>query len=86
MAMINYPVKQNTYKYANTKCDKFSHLDKSGNMIYIPKKKFNSDKEAIEEAKRINVLPKTIHKVVAYKCITCHLWHVGRTKKELKHE
>lgn len=54
-----------------------------GEWIERPKNAFDTDKEAIERARIMNLYPKTIHKVVAYKCSVCGKWHVGRTKKEL---
>lgn len=42
---------------------------------------YETDKEAIEKAREMNLRPQTIRKVVAYKCDTCHKWHIGRTSK-----
>jgi hypothetical protein len=69
------------FKYENKQCSTFSHINENGEKVYKPKKQFETDKEAITEAKRLNSLPQTIHKVVAYKCKTCFKWHVGRTFK-----
>lgn len=55
-------------------------------IISRPKKKYGSDKEAITAAKIQNDKPNTIHKYVAYKCHKCGFFHIGKTKKELKHE
>jgi hypothetical protein len=79
MNRIIIPPKQ--IKYSNTKCTRFSHLDENGEQVYKPKKRFETDKEAIAEAKRKNSLPETIHKYVAYKCKTCCKWHIGKTMK-----
>lgn len=38
---------------------------------------------AIEKARKMNMYPKTIHKVVAYRCAICGQYHVGRSKSEL---
>jgi hypothetical protein len=61
-------------------------MDANNQPVYKPKKKFETDKEAIIEAKRRNLLPDTIHKYVAYKCMTCFKWHVGKTNKEIKRD
>ena len=39
--------------------------------------------EAISEAKKLNLQPNQIHKLVAYKCTYCNKYHVGRSKKEI---
>lgn len=52
-------------------------------QVLKPKHKFKTDKEAITEAKRINLLPYTIHKFVAYKCNKCSNYHIGKTNKEI---
>lgn len=79
MNRIHYPIK--SPKYPNDVCQTFSHIDDNGMMIMKDKKKFLTDKEAIAEAKRVNALDKTIHKLVAYKCKKCQYWHIGRTHK-----
>lgn len=43
-----------------------------------PKRVFNTNEEAISHAKIVNALPDRKFKVVAYKCKTCHKFHVGR--------
>lgn len=48
------------------------------------KKKFNTLDEAIAEAKRINALPQTITKKVAYKCGICFKYHIGSNHKTIK--
>lgn len=70
-------------KYGNKQCKTFSHMDINGEKVMKNKQKYDTDKEAIEEARKLNCLPETIHKVVAYKCITCGKWHIGRTSKVL---
>ena len=65
---------------------KFSHTTKymvNGEWFEKEKKSFDTDKEAIEKARLMNLDLKTIHKVVAYKCKVCQKWHVGRTHKVL---
>lgn len=51
------------------------------NLFIKTKKVFNTDKEAIAYAKKMNKrnIDKIIRKLVAYKCDKCHKWHVGRT-------
>ncbi len=56
----------------------------NGTKIYKPKKKFNTLDEAIATAKIVNSKDHVIHKVVAYKCISCHKYHIGRNGNELK--
>lgn len=55
------------------------------NGLFIEKEKigYETDKEAIEKARQMNLRPDTIRKVVAYKCSVCQKWHVGRTNKTL---
>ena len=54
-----------------------------GKWIEKEKIAYNSDKDAIEKARLMNLYPNTIHKVVAYKCSVCGKWHVGRSNKVL---
>lgn len=44
---------------------------------------YETDKEAIEQARLMNCRPETIRKVVAYKCPVCQKWHVGRSGRTL---
>lgn len=55
----------------------------NGVLIEIPKKAYNSDKEAITAARKMNLKGKQIHKAVAYKCSVCNKWHIGRNSKIL---
>jgi len=77
--MIHFPVKQ--VKLSNTACETLLYIDNNGERIFKAKKKFNTLEEAIQECSRINNKPQTIHKVVPYKCKTCHMFHVGRNGK-----
>lgn len=69
-----------------------SHTTKrieNGVVVEIEKKAYNTDKEAILKARELNCDPRRIHKLIAYKCDTCHKWHIGRsqtpmTEKERK--
>ena len=47
------------------------------------KRKFLRPEEAMAEASRLNLLPHVIKKCVAYKCTTCHFFHVGRTTEDI---
>lgn len=62
-------------------CIRFAYFGSDGEPVYKNKKVFNTDKEAIAYAKKMNKrnIDKIIHKLVAYKCDKCHKWHVGRT-------
>lgn len=71
------------HKYKNEKCETFYHIGSNGEKVMKSKQKYETDKEAIEEARKLNCFPESIHKAVAYKCNTCGKWHVGRTNKEL---
>lgn len=68
-----------------TKRNNRSHY-KVINNEFIPKRAFTNEKHACLEALRINTLEKTIHKMVAYKCITCGKFHIGSTSKILTSE
>lgn len=67
----------------NDPCKKFGYLDNDGNPVYIQKKAYDTDKEAIEVARIMNCNNSQIHKAVAYKCPKCGKWHVGRNKSVL---
>ena len=45
------------------------------------KKKYLRPEEAMESAKKLNEDKTKLHVFSAYKCITCHFFHVGRTHK-----
>ena len=77
--MIHYPKKQKKFK--NNVCKTFSHIGENGEKVWKDKVKFLTLDDAIIEAKRMNNLPKTIHKLVAYKCTVCHKYHIGRNGK-----
>jgi hypothetical protein len=53
------------------------YYDKDGNRHEKPKKSYKTDKEAIYQARILNSLPTTIHKLVAYKCPYCLKWHIN---------
>ena len=50
----------------------------NGQLIDKPKKKFDDLETAIKHAKSANLLRDRTFKVVAYKCKTCHKFHVGK--------
>lgn len=54
-----------------------------GIIIESPKKAYDTDKQAIAEARSLNLNEKQIHKVIAYKCSICHKWHIGKSNKVL---
>lgn len=61
------------------KCKVFSHINtETGEHILKNKKKYLKPEQAIAEADRLNKLPKQIHKLLPYKCTTCHFFHIGR--------
>jgi hypothetical protein len=68
---------------SNNPCQRFKSFDNDGNPIFVDKIKYNTDKEAIEAARQMNIQEKVIHKLVAYKCPVCHYWHIGRNKTVL---
>lgn len=52
----------------------------------IPKKSYNTEKEALKIARFLNTKENIIHKMVAYKCSTCGKWHIGSNNSELTEE
>lgn len=52
----------------------------------IPKKPFDTEKEALNVARYLNTQPNIIHKMIAYKCSKCNKWHVGSNGNLLKDE
>ena len=73
-----------------TPCQKVNYYLPDGTPVYVKKAAYDTDKDAIEAARRLNLNVQQIHKAVAYKCPKCHKWHVGRnrtvlTDKDRKH-
>ena len=64
-------------------CTTLDRVEENGVMVMRPKKQFDTLDRAIAVAKIENAKPEHIHKVVAYKCDTCHKYHVGRNGKVL---
>lgn len=56
----------------------FSHYNADGEKQFKSKRAFNTELDAIKEARRRNLHPQTIHKYVAYKCDVCGKWHIGK--------
>lgn len=69
--------------FEKTPCVKFGWLDSDGKIVYIKKKAYDTDKEAIEAARKLNASQHQISKAVAYKCPICFKWHIGRNGKAL---
>jgi len=63
-----------------------SQCYKEVNGVTVYKKKHKTSDEAIQAAKNMNAKENQIHKAVAYKCAICGFYHIGRSKKEIKHE
>lgn len=53
---------------------------------FVPKKSYETEKEAINVARYMNTQEHIIHKMVAYKCAECGKWHIGRNSTELSNE
>lgn len=51
-----------------------------------PKIKYETHELAVEAAKKCNLQPKRIHKLVTYKCSKCFKYHIGSNGKILKKE
>lgn len=52
----------------------------------VPKKAYNTERQALDAAFRLNSCDHVIHKMVAYKCRTCDKWHIGSNGRELTNE
>lgn len=59
-------------------------VDEHGNPKEKPKKAFFTLESAIIHAKEMNAREDRTEKVVAYKCNTCHRYHVGRNGNTIK--
>ena len=56
-------------------------------MITIPKKAYETFKEANEDAKTVNDLPSMVNvKAVPFKCSVCGKFHLYRKNKKNKYE
>jgi hypothetical protein len=52
----------------------------------VAKKKYNTQDEAIIDAKIINNKISQIHKVVPYRCTICYKFHLGTNKTIIDHD
>jgi hypothetical protein len=59
-------------------------VDENGNPKEKRKKAFFTLESAIVHAKEMNAREDRTEKVVAYKCSTCHRYHVGRNGNTIK--
>ena len=55
-----------------------SHYKLGLNGVLEEKKAYESETEALTVARFINTRDNIMHKMVAYKCVKCGKWHVGR--------
>ena len=60
-----------------------SHYKIGPNGKLEEKKAFESEMDALTIARYLNTQENIIHKMVAYKCITCGKWHVGSNRTVL---
>ena len=51
--------------------------------IYMPKKGYENEVDAIMVCFKLNLAPHSIHKAVSYKCGKCGKWHIGHNKTTL---
>ena len=68
--------------FEKSPCVKFGWID-DGKIVYVRKKAYDTDKEEIEAARKLNASQYQITKAVAYKCPKCFKWHIGRNGKLL---
>lgn len=59
-------------------------IDKEGNEVVKNKLAFVTLDSAIKHAKEMNIKSTQIEKLVAYKCVTCFRYHVGRNGNIIK--
>ena len=62
-----------------------SHYKIVGDKL-LPKKSYDTEKEALTVARFLNTQPNIIHKMIVYKCIKCNKWHIGNNGNLLKDE
>ncbi len=53
-----------------------SHYKRIGDKL-VDKVAYKTENEALTLARFLNTRPEAIHKMVAYKCIKCGMWHIG---------
>lgn len=64
-------------------CKTFSHIDEQGNKVYKFKYKFLTLDDAIARCKELNSRATQLTKLVSYKCMECHYYHIGRNGKPI---
>jgi 3-phosphoglycerate kinase len=64
-------------------CETLSHYNERKGPVYKKKVKYPTHDKAVEAAKRINMKPQQIKKVITYKCPVCHTYHIGRSKNDI---
>jgi hypothetical protein len=74
--------KMNKLKASNN-CQTFSHLDELGRAVFKDKRKFITHDKAVEMCKALNLKEGQIMKLVTYKCVECHKYHIGRNGHEI---
>ena len=52
----------------------------------VPKKSYNTEKQALTVTRFLNSRPESIHQMITYKCSKCDKWHIGSTGKVLTAE
>ena len=62
-----------------------SHYKIIGDKL-VDKVPYKTENEALTLARFLNTRPETIHKMVAYKCIKCGMWHIGSNSTILSKE
>ena len=67
-------------------CSTLETYTENGTKVTKPKKQFKTLDAAIAVAKIENARPERFNKVVAYKCKTCFMYHIGRNGKEISHK
>lgn len=60
-----------------------SHYKIGPQGIMEEKKSFETEADALKMARFLNTKENVIHKMVAYKCVTCGKWHIGGGGKVL---
>lgn len=53
---------------------------------FVDKMAYKTENEALTVARFLNTRPEAIHKMVAYKCIKCGMWHIGGNRTILTNE
>ena len=62
-----------------------SHYKIIGDNL-VDKVSYKTENEALTLARFLNTRPEAIHKMVAYKCIKCGMWHIGSNGTILTNE